>query len=89
MVVRRGRLVHLPKGFMLMAPAHVWPILTTPLLSIPGKLRLLAEYFVPRRSGGGDESLAEFGRRRLGREAFEAHCPTTCRRHLCFRSRAT
>jgi oxygen-dependent protoporphyrinogen oxidase len=56
---------------MLLAPARLWPLVTTPLLSPWGKLRLLAEYFVPRRSGGGDESLASFARRRLGREAFE------------------
>jgi protoporphyrinogen/coproporphyrinogen III oxidase len=71
MVVRGGRLVHVPAGFMLMAPARIWPLVTTPLLSPWGKLRLLAEYFVPRRKSSADESLASFARRRLGREAFE------------------
>jgi oxygen-dependent protoporphyrinogen oxidase len=56
---------------MLLAPARLWPLVTTPLLSPWGKLRLLAEYFVPRRKSRGDESLASFARRRLGREAFE------------------
>jgi oxygen-dependent protoporphyrinogen oxidase len=46
-------------------------MLTTPLLSPLGKLRLLAEPLVPRRKTPGDESLASFVRRRLGREAFE------------------
>ncbi|MEX2139652.1 MAG: protoporphyrinogen oxidase [Pirellulales bacterium] len=48
-VVRRGKLVPVPAGFALMQPARVWPILTTPLLSWRGKLRLAMEYFVPRR----------------------------------------
>ncbi len=54
-----------------MAPARVWPILTTPILSLRGKLRLLCEPLVPPRQADGDESLADFVRRRLGREAYE------------------
>jgi oxygen-dependent protoporphyrinogen oxidase len=70
MVVRRGRLERVPPGFMLMAPARLWPLLTTPILSPWGKLRLLAEALVPSRPVA-DESLASFARRRLGREVFE------------------
>jgi protoporphyrinogen/coproporphyrinogen III oxidase len=70
-VVRRGRLRPVPDGFMLMAPSRIWPVITTPILSPLGKLRLVWEYFIPRRAEGGDESLASFVRRRLGREAFE------------------
>ncbi len=40
------------------------------LLSLRGRLRIVYEIFAPK-GGGKDESLAEFGRRRLGREAFE------------------
>jgi oxygen-dependent protoporphyrinogen oxidase len=47
-VVRRGKLLPVPAGFALMQPARVWPIVTTPLLSWRGKLRLGLEYFVPR-----------------------------------------
>jgi oxygen-dependent protoporphyrinogen oxidase len=71
LVVRRGRLQPVPAGFMLMAPARIWPLVTTPILSPWGKLRLLSEYFVPPRTDDGDESLASFARRRLGRETFE------------------
>lgn len=71
MVVRGGRLERVPDGFMLMAPSRLWPLVTTPILSPWGKLRLLGEYFVPRRRIGGDESLASFVRRRLGRETLE------------------
>lgn len=70
-VVRRGRLLPIPEGFSLLAPARVWPLLATPILSWRGKLRVLAEWFVPPRRDGVDESLAEFACRRLGREAFE------------------
>jgi protoporphyrinogen/coproporphyrinogen III oxidase len=71
LVVHNGRLEKVPPGFMLMAPSRIWPLVTTPILSPWGKLRLLGEYFVPRRKADGDESLAAFARRRLGREAFE------------------
>lgn len=71
LVLCRGRLQHVPDGFQLMAPARLWPILTTPILSLRGKLRLLCEPFIPPRQENGDESLAGFVRRRLGREAYE------------------
>ena len=71
LIVRGGRLYPVPAGFTLMAPVRMWPVLTTPVLSIGGKLRLAWEYFVPARREGGDESLASFARRRLGRQAFE------------------
>ncbi len=71
LVVHRGKIERVPAGFMLMAPARLWPMLTTPLLSPLGKLRLLAEWFIPRRKSAGDETLAAFARRRLGREVFE------------------
>jgi len=70
-VVRRGRLIRVPEGFMLLQPRRLWPLLTSPLLSPLGKLRLFAECLVPRRRVEGDESLAAFARRRLGREAYE------------------
>jgi oxygen-dependent protoporphyrinogen oxidase len=40
------------------------------LLSVWGRLRIVYEMFAPRGTKA-DESLAEFGRRRLGKEAFE------------------
>lgn len=70
-VVRDGRLLQLPEGLAVMAPSRFWPVVTTPILSIPGKLRLGWEYFVRSQTGAEDTSLAEFARRRVGREAFE------------------
>jgi protoporphyrinogen/coproporphyrinogen III oxidase len=69
-VVRDGRLCVLPEGFLLMAPTRFWPLLTTPLFSWPGKLRMALDLVLPR-GVGGDESLAAFVTRRLGREALE------------------
>lgn len=70
-VFLRGRLRRLPEGLMLMAPTRAWPFLRSDLMSLPGKLRVGLERFLPR-GGAGDESLADFTRRRLGREALEA-----------------
>ena len=70
-VVRAGKLHKVPPGFLLMAPSQMWPILTTPLLSLRGKLRLLAEFFIPAKRDVTDESLGSFVRRRLGSEAFD------------------
>src|SRR5262245_7370844 len=66
-----GRLHPLPEGLVLMAPTRIVPLLRRPLLSWPGKIRVGLEYFLPPRSSNGDESLAGFVRRRLGREALE------------------
>ena len=71
LVVHRGKLYPVPEGFTLMAAAKIWPVLSTPILSPWGKLRLAMEYFVPRRTDDGDESLASFARRRLGNQVFE------------------
>jgi oxygen-dependent protoporphyrinogen oxidase len=71
LVVRRGRPVPVPEGFLLLAPARVWPVLRSPLFSVRGKLRMGLEYVLPRRRENGDESLASFVRRRFGREALD------------------
>jgi oxygen-dependent protoporphyrinogen oxidase len=70
-VVRKGRLVPVPEGFVLMAPRRLGPLLASPVLSWRGKFRMLMDLFIPRRDDEGEESLAGFVRRRLGREALE------------------
>jgi oxygen-dependent protoporphyrinogen oxidase len=71
LVLRNGRPVPVPEGFMLLSPAKVWPILSSSLFSPWGKLRMGLEYIIPRRADNGDESLASFVRRRFGREALD------------------
>jgi oxygen-dependent protoporphyrinogen oxidase len=70
-VVRNGRLMPVPEGFVLLAPQRLGPLLTSPVLSWRGKLRMMMDLFIPRREDGAEESLAGFVRRRLGREALE------------------
>ena len=71
LIVRRGRLVPIPEGFLLLAPTKIWPMALTRLFSPWGKLRMAAEWFLPARSGVADESLASFVTRRFGREALD------------------
>lgn len=52
-------------------PVSPGRFLSTPLLSMRGKLRMLAEPFQPARRDQADESLADFVRRRLGQEALD------------------
>jgi Protoporphyrinogen oxidase len=47
------------------------PLLTTGILSLPGRVRAGLELFVPRRGTAPEESVAEFSRRRFGREAYD------------------
>lgn len=70
-VLRNGKPVRVPDGFMLLSPAKIWPVLTSRIFSPLGKLRMGLELLVPRRTETGDESLADFVRRRLGREALD------------------
>jgi oxygen-dependent protoporphyrinogen oxidase len=73
LVVQSGQLLPVPSGFVLMTANKTWPILTSRILSFGGKLRLLAEPYMPRRDQRevGDESVGSFATRRLGREAYE------------------
>ena len=70
-VVRKGKLLPVPEGFVLMAPSKLGPLLASPILSPRGKARLLLDLIIPRKRDDGDESLASFVRRRLGREALD------------------
>ncbi len=70
-VVRNGKLLPVPEGFVLMAPSKLGPLLRSPILSVRGKMRMLMDLVIPRKTDDGDESLASFVRRRLGREALD------------------
>ncbi len=58
-----GRLIPLPLSPLAFAG--------TPLLPLRAKLRLFREPFIPRRREETEESVADFVRRRLGREILE------------------
>ncbi len=70
-ILRAGRLIPVPEGLYLMAPGAIMPLLRSPLLSFRGKLRTFLEPFRPRKKTSEDESLADFVRRRLGKEVLE------------------
>jgi oxygen-dependent protoporphyrinogen oxidase len=61
----------LPEGVMLMVPTSFWPMAKSRLITLPGKIRMGMEVFVPKRRSRNDESLASFVTRRLGRECLE------------------
>lgn len=70
-VLWRGQLRRYPAGFRFAIPTRLLPFLFTDLLSPWGKLRMAIEPWIPPRCESGDESVASFVRRRLGREALE------------------
>lgn len=70
-VVHKGKLYPIPNGFSLMQPTRMGAILATPILSLPARLRVLAEAFVKPKTDHEDESVASFAIRRLGKECFE------------------
>jgi oxygen-dependent protoporphyrinogen oxidase len=47
-IVKGRELLPIPDGFYLMSPRKLRPFLDSPLISQAGKLRLLAEPFIPR-----------------------------------------
>jgi oxygen-dependent protoporphyrinogen oxidase len=71
-ILRGGRFHPLPDGMESGIPRSIWPMATTRLLSPLGKARAAAEVLLPRaRSGGADESVDSFIRRRFGGEVAE------------------
>lgn len=66
-----GKLHELPEGFMLMIPTSFMPFIKSSLISWPGKIRMAMDLFIPKKKTNEEESLAEFVKRRLGREALE------------------
>jgi oxygen-dependent protoporphyrinogen oxidase len=70
-VLDGGRLRPLPDGVMLVVPTRFAPFALSPLISVAGKLRMGMDLFIPPRREDGDESLADFIRRRLGQEALD------------------
>ncbi len=69
-VRRKGRLVPLPDGMMMMIPTKAWPMAKSPLLSWGTKIRMGLEYF--RKPGDfGDRSVSEFIGDHFGQETVD------------------
>jgi len=70
-VMRDGKLHELPEGLTGLIPTRFGPMIKTGLISPLGKLRMGLDYLIPPQSPNGDESLAAFVERRLGRELYD------------------
>ena len=70
-ILRDGQLHPLPGSSILGFPTRLQPLMQSRLFSLSAKVRMAMELFVPRRSKDrqGDESIAQFVRRRFGPEA--------------------
>jgi oxygen-dependent protoporphyrinogen oxidase len=68
---RRGRLVRLPDGMTMMVPGKIAPILRTPLLSWPGKIRAGFDLFRRPTGQERDVSISDFVLDHYGREVLD------------------
>ncbi|HEY3374691.1 MAG TPA: protoporphyrinogen oxidase [Candidatus Aquicultor sp.] len=65
------KLREMPDGLMMMVPTKILPFITTDLFTWPGKIRMAMDLVIPKKKEPGDETLASFVTRRLGREALD------------------
>jgi len=70
-VWKRGRLLPLPEGLMMMVPTKIMPLLATPLLSWGTKARMGMELLHAPEPPRGDQSVAEFIEEHYGAEAVD------------------
>ena len=70
-VLKGGQLHELPEGLLSFVPKQLGPFLRSGLLSWTGLMRMGLDVVVPRGPVGGDQSVAEFLRRRFGAQAYE------------------
>jgi protoporphyrinogen/coproporphyrinogen III oxidase len=70
-VWKRGRLLPLPDGLMMMVPTKIGPLLSTPLLSWGTKARMGLELLHAPKTHNGDQSVAEFVKEHYGEEAVD------------------
>lgn len=69
-LLQNGDLVPFPNDFTLL-PTQLTSFVRSPMFSLWGKLRIGMDLIIPRRREVGDESLADFIRRRFGQEAVD------------------
>lgn len=69
-ILHHNRLYQMPEGMVMGIPSKIKPFITTDLISLPGKLRAMLDFFLPAHKGNADESLGHFMERRLGKEVL-------------------
>lgn len=70
-VRKQGRLLPLPDGLMMIVPTRIMPMLVSPLLSWPTKIRMGLELLRAPSAPAGDQSVADFVREHYGQEAVD------------------
>lgn len=71
-ILKKGQLIRMPEGVMMIIPTKFKPFIGTKLISWPGKIRAAMDVFVPRRKNlDDDETLSSFVKRRLGQEILD------------------
>jgi oxygen-dependent protoporphyrinogen oxidase len=70
-ILHKGRPTPMPDGVLLIVPTKIKPFALSPLISPLGKLRMGLDLFIPPKTDGQDETLADFITRRLGHEALD------------------
>ena len=70
-ILSGGNLHPMPEGMILMVPTKFTPMITSRLITWPGKIRMGIELFIPKKRDNKEESLGGFVRRRLGAEALD------------------
>ena len=70
-ILHRGKLTSIPTGLTMTIPTEFAPMIKSRLLTWPQKFRMGFDFIIPPKKKNGDESLAGFISRRLGRAAYE------------------
>lgn len=70
-ILHKNKLVPVPAGLYLTIPTNWKAFWNLPGVSLRGKMRMLWEVFVPKKTETKDESIGEFIRRRFGNEILE------------------
>ena len=70
-IVAKGKLLEMPDGLMFMVPTKIVPTVMSPLFSLRTKIRMVTEWFHPRRNAAEDETVAQMVERHYGAEMVE------------------
>jgi oxygen-dependent protoporphyrinogen oxidase len=70
-ILKKGKLIPLPDGMMMMVPTKKWPLITTSLLSWTCKIRIGMELFRKASGPRDDRSVADFLIDHYGQEALD------------------
>jgi protoporphyrinogen/coproporphyrinogen III oxidase len=69
---RNGRMVEIPDGLQFLVPTKILPMVASPLMSWPAKLRMALEWLRrPPAKSDRDRSVSEFVEEHYGREAVD------------------